>query len=77
MMYGLNGIHGMSWGMGFGWLLGIIVLVVIVWAITKGINSGQNATPIEKKSALDILKERYDSGEIDKEEFEEKKRVIS
>ncbi len=82
MMYGLygsgmNGIHGMGWGMGLAWILGIVVLIVIIWAVTRGINTGQNATPTEKKSALDILKERYARGEINKEEFEEKKHVLS
>ena len=75
--YGMNGIHGMGWGMGLSWILGIIVLIVIIWAITKSINAGQNSIPTEKKSALDILKERYARGEINKEEFEEKKHVLS
>jgi putative membrane protein len=74
--YGMNGMHW-GWGMGFGWLLGIVVLVVIIWVVTKGINAGQNPAPTEKKSALDVLKERYARGEINKEEFEEKKKVIS
>ncbi len=71
------GMNGMGWGMGFGWILGIIVLIVVIWTFTRGINPGQNATPTENKSALDILKERYARGEINKEEFEEKKHVLS
>jgi putative membrane protein len=79
MMYGMYGINGMNWGwgMGFGWLLGIVILVVIIWAVTKGINAGQNPAQTEKKSALDILKERYARGEINKEEYEEKKHILS
>ena len=74
--YGMNGMHW-GWGMGFGWILGIVVLIVIIWAVTRGINGNHNTTPQEKKSALDILKERYARGEINKEEFEEKKHVLS
>lgn len=72
-MYGMN---GMSWGMGFGWIIGIVVLVLIIWAITKGINANNNPSANEKKSALDILKERYAKGEIEKEEFEERKKNL-
>lgn len=74
--YGMNGMHW-GWGMGFGWILGIVVLVLIIWAVNRRINSGYNTTPQEKKSALDILKERYARGEINKEEFEEKKHALS
>ncbi|WP_206609918.1 SHOCT domain-containing protein [Maribellus luteus] len=73
-MYAMN---GMGWGMGFGWILGMAVLIVLIWAVTKGINAGQNTPPTENKSALDILKERYARGEIDKEEFDEKMHLIS
>lgn len=69
MMYGFGG-HG--WGMGFGWLFGIIVL--FIWIISKTIS---HAYPSDQKSALDILKERYARGEISNGEFEEKKHQIS
>lgn len=76
--YGMNGIHGMGWGMGLAWILGIVVTIVLVWAIVTGFNTSHNSSaPSEKKSALDILKERYARGEINKEEFEEKKHVLS
>ncbi|WP_240928260.1 SHOCT domain-containing protein [Maribellus sediminis] len=77
-MYGMigTGMNGMSWGMGFGWLAGLAILVLIIWAVTKSVNSG-NSVPTERKSALDILKERYARGEINKDEFEEKKSVLS
>lgn len=77
-MYGMigTGMNGMSWGMGFGWLAGLAILVLIIWAVTKNVNSG-NSVPTESKSALDILKERYARGEINKDEFEEKKSVLS
>ena len=77
-MYGTigTGMNGMSWGMGFGWLIGLVLLVLIIWAVTKGINSG-NSAPDERKSALDILKERYVRGEINKEEYEDRKSVLS
>jgi len=76
--YGMNGVHGMGWGMGLAWILGIAVLIVLIWAIVKGKNTVPNSsTTTEKKSALDILKERYARGDINKEEFDEKKHVLS
>ena len=33
----MNGInHG--WGMGLGWFIGLIILVVAIWLITKAVN---------------------------------------
>ncbi len=76
--YGMNGIHGMGWGMGLAWILGIVVTIVLVWALVSSFGPRRNSsTPGEKKSALDILKERYAQGEINKEEFEEKKHILS
>jgi len=79
---GYGGVGG--WGMGwFGgifmiifWILIIIGLVFLIkWLVqsTKG-NSG--SPRIGSSSALEILKERYARGEINKQEFEEKKRDL-
>ena len=73
----------MMWG--GGWFLGpimmliflaIIVFVVVLlvrwlWPGGSIAQSGANS-----KSAMNILEERFARGEIEKEEFEEKKRVI-
>ena len=73
-MYGFGG-HG--WGMGFGWLIGLIILGIFIWLVVKVINQNNSSGSSNNKSALDILKERYAKGEIGKEEFEEKKKDIS
>lgn len=65
------GMHG--WGMGWGWIVGLILLIFIFWMIAKS-NTGKQQGPEE--SALDVLKKRYARGEIDKEEYEEKKKDL-
>lgn len=71
-----TGMNGMSWGMGFACLAGLAILLLITWAFYQKINSGSPASN-KNKSALDILKERYARGEIDKKEFEDKNSVLS
>lgn len=79
------GPHMMEWGGGFGMVLGPIVMiltlaVVIAVAVLLvrwlgGPWSGSASSDAGRR-ALDILKERYARGEIDKDEFEARRRVL-
>lgn len=81
-----NNMMNFGYGSSFGGGLGIIFMILWWVLIIAGIvalvrwisNSTQSTggTP-SNKSALDILKERYARGEVNKEEFEEKKKELS
>ncbi|MCG8053743.1 MAG: SHOCT domain-containing protein [Candidatus Thiodiazotropha endolucinida] len=69
-------------GFGFGfdgsfmWLFWIGLIILIVWAVKA--TAGGKSTPSERhKSAIEILKERYANGEIDREEFEQKRKDLT
>ncbi len=73
----MGGYGGYGMGMGWWWIIGLIVLVAVVWMVVKTMNQ-QNATKTEsKKTALDILNERYAKGEVDKQEYEERKKDLT
>jgi putative membrane protein len=72
----MGGFGGHGWGMGWWWIIGIVIVVAVVWMVVKGLNQNSINQSIGK-SALDILKERYARGEIDKQEFEERKRDLT
>lgn len=69
--------HGMGMGMGWGWIIGLVLIALIVWLVVKTTSQQTGGTHTSEKSPLDILKERYAKGEIDKEEFEERKKDLS
>jgi len=75
------GDYGWGWSMGFG-MIGVVLFWVLVIAgiviLVKWV-SGSSSGPSQSlaKTALDILKDRYAGGEIDREEFEQKKRDIA
>lgn len=67
---------GMGFGGGFMWLFWILLIVAIVW-IVKVVSGSENNPPDKQMSALDILKERYARGEIDQQEFEQKRKDLA
>lgn len=73
----MHGFGGMGLGMGWGWIIGLIGIAAVIWLVVGTTYQGRNKEISGNKSALDILKERYARGEINREEFEEKKRNLS
>lgn len=67
---------GGGFGMGWWWIIGIILLIAIIWPVTQRFNRSNNVPRETEKTALDILKERYARGEINKREFEERKQDL-
>lgn len=79
----------MGWGGGwYGMILGPLFMILALAAVIAvaallvrwfgGTSHGsQPPHPMQsERTALDILKERYARGEIDKQEFDERRRVI-
>lgn len=69
-----------GWGMGLMMFLGLAfwggIIALIVWVITRltrQSNSGSGGKP----SPLDIARERYARGEINKEQFEQIKKDLT
>ena len=72
---GAMGGEGWGWGMGsLSMLLFWGVIIVAVVLVAKWF-ANSNAPP-RSGSPLEVLKERYARGEIDKKEFEQKKRDL-
>lgn len=80
---------GWMWGPGHNWthmlfggfmmlLLwgGLVVLIVILVRWVSRSEHPDRPRTVERSDALETLKQRYARGEIDREEYEEKRRVL-
>lgn len=79
----------MMWGGGwYGMVLGPLFMIVVLFAVIAGVAfvtrwlgmpwygaNPPHGTPTGR-APLDILKERFARGEIDKDEYEERRRVL-
>lgn len=78
--------HGLMWhdgwgGMLFGPLLTMVVLfLLVVLVVTLVVRwfgaTARTSTSNSEKGALDILRVRFARGEIDKDEFDKRRRVL-
>lgn len=75
MMWGYDGFGFGGMGMGIGMLLfwGLIIAAIVVLLRGFGARPAGSGPGLREKTALDILRERYAKGEIDKAEFEQKR----
>ena len=67
---------GMGLGGGFMWVILLLFVIVFFWLL-RGVFSGQNGPGKKEGSALKILQERYARGEIDRDEFEQKRKDLT
>jgi len=81
--YGPHMMWDGGWyGMLFGPMMMVLFLAVIVIVVVLlvrwlgGTGHGRAVQPPSGKIPLDILKERFARGEIDKEEYEERRRTL-
>lgn len=73
-------MHGFGWGPEFGWIFMILfwgLVIIGIAAIARRFLEGRSWRPQPReRTALDILQERYARGEIDREEFEQKRHDL-
>ncbi|MBI4235595.1 SHOCT domain-containing protein [Candidatus Peregrinibacteria bacterium] len=72
-----NSLSMMNFGFApFGWIFMILFWGLVIWGIIALVRSISTTTHGKNRSPLEILKERYAKGEINKKEFEEKKKGL-
>jgi putative membrane protein len=81
LLEGVAMMSEMGWGWGgmiFGPIMMIVVVVLVVLLVRWLGEPGHGVTSHNPpgKTPLDILKERFAKGEIDKDELEERRRVL-
>jgi putative membrane protein len=80
------GVVVMMWGDGWGWLAGVLMmlvfwgaLLVLVLFVVRGFRtrSSGEAQPSDRPIAEETLAERFARGEISQEDFEQRGKVLN
>jgi len=80
---GMMGGYG-GYGMGYG-PIGLLLVIIVIAAVVIGIialirsagtGTRQHGSASQEDDATEILRKRFAKGEIDKEEFEERKKAL-
>lgn len=73
-----DGMHdGWMWGMHWiWWTVWILVIVGVVWALSRSQQGSPPPRSQQRETPLDALQRRYAEGEISTEEYEERKRRL-
>ncbi len=80
--WGMMG-SGMMGGFSWWWFMPIFMILfwgLVIWgivALVRGLNGSRGSNSSRADSALEVLKKRYARGEINKEEYEEKKKDLT
>ena len=70
----MNGFElGMGLGGGLWMILGIVLIVVVVWALAAAISGRDRPAAVD---AAQILKARFARGEINQAEYEQARRLL-
>jgi putative membrane protein len=74
-------MHPMWWMWGAGGLVMMLMMLVFWGLVIAGLVVGLRSLvgqgrPVQRDEALEILRQRYARGEIDKQEFETRKRDL-
>lgn len=79
--------YGWDWDWGWGHLLLVPLMMVLFWGaiifvivlVGRSLSGGTSGAAglVTRKRPLDVLQERFARGDIDKGEFDERKRVLS
>lgn len=76
-----DGYGHMMWGNGYGMFGGL--MMVLFWALVIALivfavkwMADNRGTSENRRDPLDILRERFASGEIDEEEFDRRRKVL-
>ena len=85
MMMGPNMMGGFFGGFGFIWIIFIFIFVIaiivgiifLIVGLVKRANYSSESPQVKGSNSLEILKQRYAKGEINKKEFEAMKKDIS
>lgn len=72
------GWDGGWWMMGIGTIVWLLVIVLVVWLVVRALTSADRRRdhgpgPDE---ALEVLRRRFANGEIDAEEFEQRRSLL-